>query len=234
MKNMKTAGIIGGLGPETTSKFYLEIIFGCYQKNKESRPPILIWNVPSNYRIEETLLRKSMGEEKYVPHLIDAAERLEKGGADFLVMPCNTLHIFIEEIRRSVRIPVLSIVEEATKFLKNEKVSKVGILATLTSLKWGLYKTALEKEGIEQVVPDETDQEKIGEIINRIVLNLHKDRDKSDLLEIIDKLEKKDVENVILACTDLQLLVSPSHHPYLRIYDTMKILADATVTKILN
>jgi len=234
MKNMKTAGIIGGLGPETTSKFYLEIIFGCYQKNKESRPPILIWNVPSNYRIEETLLRKSTGEEKYVPHLIDAAERLEKGGADFLVMPCNTLHIFIEEIRRSVRIPVLSIVEEATKFLKNEKVSKVGILATSTSLKWGLYKTALEKEGIEQVVPDETDQEKIGEIINRIVLNLYKDRDKSDLLEIIDKFERKDVENVILACTDLQLLVSPSHHLYPRIYDTMKILADATVRKILN
>jgi aspartate racemase len=234
MKNMKTAGIIGGLGPETTSKFYLEIIFGCYQKNKESRPPILIWNVPSNYRIEETLLRKSTGEEKYVPRLIDAAERLEKGGADFLVMPCNTLHIFIEEIRRSVRIPVLSIVEEATKFLKNEKVSKVGILATSTSLKWGLYKTALEKEGIEQVVPDETDQEKIGEIINRIVLNLYKDRDKSDLLEIIDKFERKDVENVILACTDLQLLVSPSHHLYPRIYDTMKILADATVRKILN
>ena len=82
---MKTVGIIGGLGPETTSEFYLEIVFGCYQKNKESRPPILIWNVPLEYRIEEDLLKKAIGEERYIPYLTEAAKRLDKGGADFLV-----------------------------------------------------------------------------------------------------------------------------------------------------
>ncbi len=229
---MKTVGVIGGLGPETTSEFYLEIVFGCYKNNKENRPPILIWNVPLKYEIEEDLLKKATGEERYLPYLIDAAKRLEKGGVDFLVMPCNSLHIFIEEIRNSVKIPVLSIVEETAKFLKKQKISKVGILATSTSLKGKLYENVLEKEDIKQVVPDGFDQAKIGKIINNIVLNRQANKDRKELLKIIDKFAKTGVRDVILACTDLQLLIP--YHPKLRIYDTMKIFADATVREILK
>ena len=122
---MKTIGIIGGLGPETTSEFYLEIVFECYKKNKEQRPPILIWNVPLKYKIEEDLLEKAEGEERYIPYLIEAAKKLEKAGADFLVIPCNSVHAFIKEVRNSVKIPVLSILEETAKFLKNKNISKV-------------------------------------------------------------------------------------------------------------
>lgn len=229
---MKTVGIIGGLGPETTSEFYLEIVFGSYQKNKENRPPILIWNVPLKYEIEEDLLTKATGEERYIPYLVNAAKRLEKGGADFLVMPCNSLHIFIKEIRNSVKIPVLSIIEETAKFLKNHKILKVGILATSSCLKRKMYESVLEKEGIEQVVPNEFDQAKIGKMINNIVLNRHANKDRKELLKIIDKFRKKGVKNVILACTDLQLLIP--YHPKLRIYDTMKIFADATIQEILK
>ena len=229
---MKTVGIIGGLGPETTSEFYLEIIFGCYQKNKENRPPILIWNVPLNYKIEEDLLTKASGEERYIPYLVDAAKRLEKSGADFLVMPCNSLHIFIEEIRNSVKIPVLSIVEETANFLKNQKISKVGILATSSLLKRKIYENVLKKKGIKQILPDEFDQAKIGKMINNIVLNRHANKDRKELFKIVEKFERKGVKDVILACTDLQLLIP--YHPKLRICDTMKIFADATVQEILK
>ncbi len=229
---MKTVGIIGGVGPETTSEFYLELIFGCFEKNKESRPPILIWNIPLKYEIEEDLLKKAVGEERYIPYLVDAAKRLEKGGADFLVMPCNSLHIFIEEIRRAVKIPVLSIVEETAKFLTSKKISKVGILATSSALKGKLYETILKKNRIEQIVPDEFDQAKIGKVIGNIVMNRHANKDRQELLKIVNNFEKRGVKNVILACTDLQLLIP--HHPKLKIYDTMKIFADATVDYILK
>jgi len=122
---MKTVGIIGGLGPETTSEFYLEVVFGCYEQNKGARPPILIWNIPLNYEIEQNFLKNATGEEKYLPYLIAAAKKLEKGGADFIVMPCNSMHIFINEIRRAVKIPVLSIVEETAKFLKAKKIKRI-------------------------------------------------------------------------------------------------------------
>ena len=75
---MKTVGIIGGLGPETTSEFYLELVFTSYKKNKIKRPPIMIWNVPLEYEIESDLLTKAKDEERYVPHLIDASKRLER------------------------------------------------------------------------------------------------------------------------------------------------------------
>lgn len=229
---MKTVGIIGGLGPETTSKFYLEIIFGCYERNKVSRPPILIWNVPLKYEIEKDLIVDAKGEERYIPYLIDAAKRLEKGGADFLVMPCNSLHIFIDKIRNSVKVPVLSIVEETVKFLKYKRVSKVGILANATLLKHKLYEDTFKKENIEQIVPEKTDQEKIGILINKLVLNEYSDKDKAELLNIIGRFKKNDLKSIILACTDLQLLVR--HNSELMIFDTMKIFAEATVDKILE
>lgn len=229
---MKTVGIIGGLGPETTSEFYLEIVFGCYQQNKVERPPILIWNVPLKYKIEEDLLKSAIGEERYIPYLTCAAKKLEKAGADFLVTPCNSVHIFIDQVREAVRIPVLSIVEETTKFLKSRQISKVGILATSTTLKRKLYENALNKGGIKQVVPDDFDQAKIGKIINNIVLNRHANKDRKEILNIIEKFKQKDIKTVILACTDLQILL-PSHDD-LEIYDTMKIFADAAVREILE
>jgi aspartate racemase len=229
---MKTVGIIGGVGPETTSEFYLELIFGCYQKNKEQRPPILIWNLPLLYKIEEDLLEKSKGEERYIPYLIDAAKLLENAGADFLVMPCNSLHAFIADIRRAVKIPVLSIVEETAKFLKSNKIKQVGVLATTSTLNKKLYEGALKREDIKQVVPDDFEQAKIGKTISNIVLNRHANKDRQELINIINSFEKKGVKDVILACTDLQLLI-PTHSK-LNIHDTMKILADATIDNILS
>ena len=106
---MKTLGVIGGLGPETTAEFYLELVFGAYKKYKEDRPPILIWNIPLKYQIEEDLLTRATGEERYIPYLIEAVRRLEAGGAELLVIPCNSVHVFIGEVRQSAHVPVLSL-----------------------------------------------------------------------------------------------------------------------------
>src|SRR3989338_568202 len=228
---MKTVGIIGGLGPETTSEFYLEIIFSAYEKNKVNRPPVLVWNVPLPYKIEEYLITKAEGEERYIPFLVDAAQRLEKGGVDFIVMPCNSLHIFIEEIRKAVKVPVLSILEETAKFLKEKSVTEVGIIATSTTLKGKLYEKFLADVGIKQVTPDDFQQAKIGKAINNLVLNRHSNVDRQEIQSIVDSFSKNGVKTVILACTDLQLLI-PSHDE-VTIYDTMKIFAEATVNYLL-
>src|SRR3989344_6805744 len=115
---MKTVGIIGGLGPETTSEFYLNIVFSYHKKTKKARPAVIIASVPLPYKIEEDLITKNKGSERYIPFLVNEAKRLEKAGADFIVMPCNSLHVFIKDVRNAVKIPVLSIVEETVKFLK--------------------------------------------------------------------------------------------------------------------
>ncbi|HUQ85042.1 MAG TPA: amino acid racemase [Candidatus Limnocylindrales bacterium] len=229
---MKTVGIIGGLGPETTSEFYLELIFSSFDRNKIQRSPILIWNVPIECKIEEELITAAKGEERYLPYLIDAAQRLEKGGVDFIVMPCNSMHIFIDDIRSKVNIPVLSILEETAKFLKSRDIFEVGIVATTSTISKKLYEKHLNQVGIKQISPDDFQQAKIGKIINNLVLSRHNNTDRQELIKIIDSFSNKNIRTLILACTDLQLLIP--HHESMKIYDTMKILVNATVQELLK
>jgi aspartate racemase len=229
---MKTVGIIGGLGPETTSEFYLDIIFSCQKKTKEARPGIIISSVPLPYQIEEDLIERNSGAERIIPFLIKEAKRLEEAGADFIVMPCNSLHVFIENIRNSVHIPVLSIVEETVKFLKKNRLNRVGIVSTSATIENKLYESALGEASIGYETPDDFQQAKLGRFILNLVNGQQNNRDREGLVEIINDFNKKDVDAVILACTDLQLLIPK--HPTLKIFDTMKIFADATVTKILE
>lgn len=229
---MKTVGIIGGLGPETTSEFYLDIIFSCYEKTKQARPGIIISSVPLPYALEEDLITKNTGSERLIPFLIKEAKRLEKAGADFIVMPCNSLHIFIEDIKNAVHIPVFSIIEETVKFLKKNNFKKVGIVSTSATIKNKLYETAFEKNKISYVTPNEFQQAKMGKFILNLVKGQQNNRDREDLIEIINDFEKEHVDCVALACTDLQLLIPK--HPRIKIFDTMKIFSDATVTYILK
>ncbi len=228
---MKTVGIIGGLGPETTSEFYLDIVFSCQSKNKTHRPGIIISSVPLPYEIEEDAISKNIGIERIPPFLVAEAKRLEKAGADFIVMPCNSLHVFIKEIRKAVKIPVLSIVEETVKFLKKNKYKKVGIVSTSATIQNKLYETAFKENNIAYETPNDLQQAKMGKFIYNLVMGQQKNSDREELIKIINDFEKKNVDCVILACTDLQLLIPK--HPNLKIFDTMKILADATVDKIL-
>jgi aspartate racemase len=229
---MKTVGIIGGLGPETTAEFYLDIVLSCQKKDKTSRPSIIIASVPLSYKVEEDAILKNIGVERLRPLLIKEAKRLEKAGAEFIVMPCNSLHIYIKEIGDAVKIPVLSIVDETVRFLKKKNLKKVGIVSTPITVEDKLYENAFLKNKIACESPNDLQQAKIGKFILNLVNGRQNNKDRDGLIEIIDDFENKNVDCVILACTDLQLLMPK--HPNLRIFDTMKILADATVEKILE
>jgi aspartate racemase len=229
---MKTVGIIGGFGPETTSEFYINVFFSCQKKNDKVKPGIIISSVPLPYQIETDLIVSNKDSERYIPFLITEAKRLEKAGADFIVMPCNSLHTFIEEIRASVKVPVLSIIEETVKYLKKNNYKTVGIISTSTTIQNKLYETAFEKSKINYEIPNDSQQEKMGKFILNLVRGQQKKGDREELIKIIDDFEKKGVDCVALACTDLQLLTP--RHPRLKIIDTMKILVDATVKEILK
>lgn len=229
---MKTVWIIWGVWPETTAEFYLDIVFSCQRKNASARPGIVMSSVPLPFQIEKDLIEKNEGSERYIPFLIAEAKRLEQSGAEFIVMPCNSLHVFIKEIRAAVNIPVLSIVEETVKFLQKNNFKKAGIVSTSATIKNKLYEQAFEKADIGYETPDPYQQEKMGKYIMNLVSGMQSNKDREGLIEIINDFENKKVEVVILACTDLQLLIPT--HPRLRIFDTMKIFADATVDKILS
>ncbi len=224
---MKSVWIIGGLWPETTAEFYLDIVFWCQKLYQEHRPSIIIGSVPLPYDFENDAIGKNQWFERILPFLTKEAQRLEKSGADFIVMPCNSLHVFIDEIRKSVQIPVLSIVEETVNFLQENDFQKVGIVSTSATVKNKLYENAFEKAKILYSKPDDFQQERMGKYILHLVNGMQNNRDREGLIEIINDFEWKDVDAVILACTDLQLLIPK--HASLKIFDTMKIFAESTI-----
>ena len=122
--------------------------------------------------------------------------------------------------------------EETARFLKQKSINEVGIIATSTTLNGKLYEKCLSDVGIKQVTPDDFQQAKIGKIINNLVLNRHNNGDREEIQSIIDGFSRSGVKTVILACTDLQLLIPK--HDEVAIYDTMKIFAEATVKYLLN
>ena len=228
---MKSVGVIGGLGPETTAEFYLEVISRCRKRNNEQRPLIVISNVPMLFEIEKDLLASNAGKERYIPFLVAEAKRLEKSGVDFLVMPCNSLHVFIEEIRGAVNIPMLSIVEETARYLKQRGFKKVGLVSTSATVTNNVYETALNKNGISFLVPNDLQRAKMDKVIQRLVEGRHLNSDRELILEVVNDLSAGDVDCVALACTDLQLLLPSSDE--IAIFDTMKVLAQSTAETIL-
>jgi aspartate racemase len=228
---MKSVGIIGGLGPETTAEFYLEVIFKCQKLNNTQRPLIVISSVPLLFEIERDLIASNTGKERYIPFLVSEAQRLEKTGVDFLVMPCNSLHVFIDDIRNSVKIPVLSIVEETAKYLQSNRFAKVGLISTSATVANNVYESKLKELGIEFVVPNELQKAKMDKIIQRLIEGQHLNKDREEIISVAHELALKNVDCIALACTDLQLLLPSSEQ--VPVFDTMKVLADATVRDIL-
>lgn len=229
---MKSVGVIGGLGPETTAEFYLEVIFQCQKKNEKQRPLVVVSSVPLLFEIERDLIATNTGKERYIPFLIKEAKRLEKSGVDFLVMPCNSLHVFIDEIRGAVNIPVLSIVEETIKYLKDKNFNKVGLISTSATVANNVYEAKLKENDIDFVAPNDLQRAKMDKIIQRLIEGQHLNQDRELILEVVKELSSQKVDCVALACTDLQLLLPSSDETV--IFDTMKVLAESTVNNILS
>lgn len=229
---MKSVGIIGGLGPETTSEFYLKIIFQCQKQNFTQRPSIVISSVPLLFEIERDLIAFNKGKERYIPFLVNEAKRLEKSGVDFIVMPCNSLHVFIDKIREAVNIPVLSIVEETINYLNENNMKNIGLISTSATIANNVYEDKLKVSDIDFVVPNDLQRAKMDKIIQRLVEGQHLNSDRELILEVVDDLVNKNVDGVALACTDLQLLLP--HSDRITIFDTMDVLAQATVKNILS
>lgn len=229
---MKSVGIIGGLGPETTSNFYLEVLFGCQKLNKIRRPSIVIGSVPLDFEIERDAIALNVGIERCLPFLITEAQRLEKSGVDFIVMPCNSLHLFINEIRDSVSIPVISIVEKTTSYLEKNGITKIGLISTSATVANRVYESNLIEKGIEYITPSADQRKQIDIIIQRLIRGEYKSDDQSYLIDVARQLSEQGAAQVALACTDLQLLKPVSDKVV--IFDTMKILADSTVDYILS
>ena len=157
--------------------------------------------------------------------LADSAQRLEKGGADFIVICTNTMHKLVPQIQQCINIPVLHIAEVTADELRVQNISKVGLLGTKYTMTQDFYKNKLIERGIDIIVPDGKDINTVNNVIyNELCCGLISQTSKEKYLEIISKLQKCGAEAIILGCTEIGLLIKQEDIS-LPVFDTTLIHA---------
>lgn len=228
---MKKLGILGGVGPQTTADVYLSVIKLIKKYREDKYPPIFIHNLPFPFVYEDEIIVRGENPEKMLPYLIDGARILEKAGADFGILPCNTLHKFIKNIRAATSIPFLSILEETALVVKDKKIHKVGILATEATVQGKLYEDILNKNDIEVIYPTKAEQIIINNIIIELIGGVKSARHIKEIKKICNMLRKNGAQGVLLACTDLQLAMS-GVIMNVPVIDTTQVIIDAAVREM--
>jgi len=203
----KKIGIIGGMGPEALSDMYLAIC-KYYQVNFGAKydkdfPPMIMYSVPV-----PDLVEKVENEQETLKILVEAAKTLQDDGCDFIVIACNSVQFLLEGIKEQVTIPVIGIAETVAKDLTGKGYKKVGILATETTIEKKVYDDKLKEIGIEIVSPDAENQNAITQVIMTQLSGKASAAESEKLERVIDSLVKRGAETILIACTDLPMVIN--------------------------
>ena len=234
LEEYKVIGILGGMGPEATVDLYNHIIKLTPALKDQDHIPTLIF---SNPKIpDRTASINTEKSEKIVRFLQESARILKDGGADFIVMPCNTAHNYYSEIKAAVNIPVIHMIKEAVLHLVEQYpgAKEVGLLATTGTLKSKLYQEFLRRQNIEAVIPDErVHNEFVMKAIYAIKSGKVEKNAESLLKQAISTLRKPAQEIVIMGCTEIPLALPESYND-VTLINPAKILAKIAVHKSLG
>jgi aspartate racemase len=230
---MKTIGLIGGMSWESTLEYYrtlnetVKARLGGLHSAK-----CLLYSV--DFAEVEMLQSKGRWEEAG-EMMADAAQRLERGGGDFIVLCTNTMHKLTPQIETAVKIPLLHIADATARAVKDAGLWRVGLLGTRFTMEQEFYRGRLtERHGLDVLVPDEADREIVHQVIyGELCLGVVKEDSRAQFSAIIEKMVAAGAQGIILGCTEIELLVRPEDSPA-PVFPTTRIHAEAAVEYALD
>jgi len=204
--NLKTIGLIGGMSWESTVTYYKIINETIKEKLGGLHSAKCILYSVDFQEIEECQANGNW--EKSGEILGEAANNLEKAGADFIVICTNTMHKVVNQIKEKISIPILHIAEMTAEKILEKGLKNIALLGTKYTMEQDFYKSKLIEKGINVIIPDKNDIEIINEVIyDELCLGTINSDSKKKFLEIVDKLRNKGAEGIILGCTEIGLLI---------------------------
>jgi len=227
-KTMKTIGLVGGMSWESTLEYYR--VMNQYTKERLGgfhSAKIVLYSVD----FAEVESRQHEGRWDDLTRLmIHAAQRVERAGAELLVICTNTMHKMADDVQRQIRIPILHIVDVTAAEIIRRSMRKVGLLGTRFTMEQDFYKQRLIRDhGLEVIIPDEKEREDIHNILyNELCLGEIKEPSKRTFRAIIAGLESRGAQGIILGCTEIPLLVSQEDYK-IPLFDTTTLHARAAV-----
>jgi aspartate racemase len=208
---MKTLGLIGGMSWESTIPYYREI----NQTVKQTlgglhSAKVIIFSVDFH---EIEVLQRSGDWDSAGKMLANAAQALERAGADMLVLCTNTMHKIAPAIEAAVKIPLCHIADPTAEEIKTHGYQRIALLGTLFTMEQAFYKDRLQQaHGLDVITPDEADRQVIHRIIyEELCLGNIQESSRQDYTRIIDNLIMNGAQAIILGCTEISLLINQSH-----------------------
>jgi aspartate racemase len=221
-ETMKTIGLVGGMSWESSSEYYRIINETVkHELGGLHSAKCLMYSV--DFQEVEALMHQDRWDD--VARLISGpAIKLEKAGADCLVICTNTVHKVADEIQSSISIPLLHIADATAQAIQSFGLKKVGLLGTRFTMEDGFYQKRLyEKFDVEVIIPNENQRALIhGHIFNELCVGVFKAETRSSLREIMQKLIKNGAEGIILGCTELPLIIRDEDCP-MPLFDTTRL-----------
>ena len=211
-------GILAGMGPKSTGPFIDTVVAECQTiygaKHDMDFPHMMIYSCPTPFYMDRPIDHEAMKKA-----IIDGAQKLESTGVEFLAMPCNTAHLYFEELQRSLSVPILNIVDETLQAIP-ENTKRVALLATEATVQAGIYQDGIIKRNIEYI-----HHEKWQESINQIISCIKggKIEKAHELWNALVLQLRDEVDTAIIACTDLNVVASEDF------VDSAQCLAKAVV-----
>jgi aspartate racemase len=233
---MKTAGIIGGLGPESTIEYYRSIIASYRERMPDGSYPSFIIN---SVNLTRALDLVTAGElAALADYLTGEIEKLARAGADFAALSANTPHIVFEDLRRRSPVPLLSIVEATRDAAKESGLDRLALFGTRFTMRAGFYQQTFSRARMTLVLPDEGEQEYVHDrYMNEFVKGIFLPETRGRLLAIAGRLKDREhVQGLILGGTELPLILREpdAQEAGLPFLDTTQIHVEAIVTHMLS
>ena len=231
---MKTLGIVGGLGPESTVDYYQRIIALYRERQPDgSYPQFIIISVDLKKGLDFMDANNLTGMADY---LLEGIGKLGRAGADFGLIAANTPHIVFDDVAPKSPIPLISIVEATCTAAKAQKLKRLALFGTRYTMEATFYPKVFSREGIELLVPDPQDQDYIHDkYLSELVPGKFWPETRAGLLAIVDRMKaESDVDGVILAGTELPLILHGETHNGIPLLDTTKIHVEAAVAEMLS
>lgn len=204
---MKTIGLIGGMSWESSLEYYRIINETVKEKLGGLRSARIVMY---SFDFEDVAKLQHEGRwDEATDLIIKAAQRLEKAGAELLVICTNTMHIVADEVQKNIKIPLLHIADATAEEIKAKGLNKIGLLGTRFTMEKDFYKSRLvKKHGLEVIIPSEHERQIVHDIIyNELCRGEIKKSSREQFSKIIQKLVENDSEGIILGCTEICLLV---------------------------
>ena len=219
-------GVLGGLGPMSTV-YFCELLIAHTDAARDADHIDLIVSSRATTP-DRTAFILGRSHEDPLPIMRIEASRLERAGADLLVIPCNTAHYFYDGLKSACALPILNIIEETVAMLHRQGVRTIGLLATDGTVQSASYEKICKKYGMTCLTPDPDGQQTVMSVIYDSVKQ-NKPVDRASFLRVANSLIDRGAERIVLGCTELSLLNRETHYDPAVFIDSLEVLAYRTI-----